>query len=82
MAAPAERQRPGGARTPGGDRHGELLALGKTLGSTRALLGLTSTCDSCGDVREEIQQVIDLAAGLRALALHDSYTPDGVIFPM
>jgi hypothetical protein len=40
---------------------------------------LTSACDDCGDLRDNIQQVIDLAAGLRARALHNTCTPDGIV---
>ncbi len=64
-----------------GSRQQELSHLSKALGSAEALLGITASCDTCGDARNDLQQIVGLATQLRARVLHPSRgcNPDGVI---
>jgi Flp pilus assembly pilin Flp len=64
-----------------GDRAKEISRLGKTLGAAEALMGMTSSCDTCDDLRTHLQQIIGLAALLksRALGVGGACNPDGVI---
>ena len=63
-----------------GDRHGELAGLAKTTGAVHALLGMTASCDDCGDVRSDLQQISQIVLGLKdSLRAAASCNPDGVV---
>jgi len=51
-----------------GDRAQEIAYLGRVDGVATALMGMTSPCDVCGELREDLQQVIDIAADLKLRA--------------
>ncbi len=66
-----------------GNRVMELSRLSKAIGAAEALLGLTSACTNCGDLRETLQQIIGQAALLKTSAVGASGAcqPNGVIEP-
>jgi hypothetical protein len=66
-----------------GDQHAELSRLSKAIGATEALMGMTSSCDTCGDLRSILQQVIGLAANMKTSVVGASGTchPNGLIQP-
>ena len=66
-----------------GNRSDEISRLSKTIGAAEALIGMTLTCDGCGDVRETLQQVIGAAAFLKtsAVGASGSCQPNGIVGP-
>lgn len=66
-----------------GNRAAELSRLSKAIGATEALMGMTSDCDECGDLRDVLQQIIGQAALLKTAAVGASGTcqPNGIIGP-
>jgi Flp pilus assembly pilin Flp len=66
-----------------GDRTKEVSRLSKAIGAAKALMGITSSCDNCDEVRTDLQEIIGLADLLksRALGVVSACTPDGVIEP-
>jgi hypothetical protein len=66
-----------------GNTPSEITRLSKTIGAAEALIGMTSACDSCGDARNTLQQIIGVAAALKTSAVGASGTcqPNGVIGP-
>jgi len=66
-----------------GNRAAELSRLSKAIGATEALMGMTSDCDECGDLRDVLQQIIGHAALLKASVVGASGTcqPNGIIGP-
>jgi hypothetical protein len=66
-----------------GNRVAELSRLSKAIGATEALLGMTSDCDECGDLKDVLQQIIGQAALLKTAAVGASGTcqPNGIIGP-
>jgi len=74
-----------GARTANmaDNRIVELSRLSKAIGAAEALLGMTSACDDCDELRGVLQEVIGDAAALKASAAGTSGTchPNGVLEP-
>jgi len=66
-----------------GNRVAELSRLSKAIGATEALMGMTSDCEECGDLRDTLQQIIGQAALLKTRAVGASGTcqPNGIIGP-
>jgi Flp pilus assembly pilin Flp len=66
-----------------GNRAAELSRLSKAIGATEALMGMTSDCDECGDLRDVLQQIIGHAALLKTSIVGASGTcqPNGIIGP-
>ena len=66
-----------------GNRVAELSRLSKAIGATEALMGMTSDCDECSDLRDVLQQIIGYAALLKTSAVGASGTcqPNGIIGP-
>jgi hypothetical protein len=66
-----------------GNRLAELSRLSKAIGAAEALMGMTSDCDECGDLRDVLQQIIGQAALLKTSAVGASGTcqPNGIIGP-
>jgi hypothetical protein len=66
-----------------GNRGAELSRLSKAIGATEALIGMTSACDECGDLKDVLQQIIGQAALLKTRAVGASGTcqPNGIIGP-
>ncbi|MGA9721766.1 MAG: hypothetical protein WBQ86_04880 [Candidatus Binatus sp.] len=66
-----------------GDRTKEISNLGKAIGTAEALMGITTSCDNCDEVRTDLQEIIGLAGLLKSRALGgvSACTPDGVIEP-
>ena len=66
-----------------GNRVAELSRLSKAIGATEALMGMTSDCDECGDLKDVLQQIIGQAALLktRAVGASGSCQPNGIIGP-
>jgi hypothetical protein len=66
-----------------GNRVAELSRLSKAIGAAEALMGMTSACDECGDLRDVLQQIIGHAALLKTSAVGASGTcqPNGIIGP-
>ncbi len=63
-----------------GDRAKEISRLSKTIGMAEALMGMTSSCNTCDELRTHLQQVIGLAALLKSQALGvGACSPNGVI---
>jgi Flp pilus assembly pilin Flp len=67
-----------------GNQKQELSNLGKAIGTTQALMGMTGYCgdsDACGDVRNTLQEIIGLTSKLRARLVKspNGCNPDGVI---
>ncbi len=74
-----------GARTANlvGNRVAELSRLSKAIGAAEALMGMTSACGECGDLRDDLQQIVGQAALLKTRAVGTSGTcqPNGGIQP-
>src|SRR5207244_2289037 len=49
-----------------GNRRGEISNLSEALGAAKALLGMTSSCDACGEVRSDLQEIIGIGALLKS----------------
>ena len=66
-----------------GNRVAELSRLSKAIGATEALMGMTSDCDECGDLRNVLQQIIGHAALQKTSVVGASGTcqPNGIIGP-
>ena len=66
-----------------GNRLAELSRLSKAIGATEALMGMTSNCDECGDLRDTLQQIIGQASLMRTSLVGASGTcqPNGIIGP-
>src|SRR6266487_637380 len=66
-----------------GNRVAELSRLSKAIGAAEALMGMTSACGECGDLRDDLQQIIGQAALLKTRAVGTSGTcqPNGGIQP-
>jgi hypothetical protein len=66
-----------------GDRTTELSRLSKAIGAADALMGMTASCATCGDVEETLQQIIGQVTALRVATGGGSATchPNGVIQP-
>ena len=66
-----------------GNRAAELSRLSKAIGAAEALMGMTSACGECGDLRNTLQQIIGHAALLKTSAVGASGTcqPNGIIGP-
>jgi hypothetical protein len=64
-----------------GNRTQEIAGLAETMGLTKAMLAITGSCDTCGDLRSDLQQILDVATHLKAVAQGGTGTckPDGVI---
>jgi len=64
-----------------GDWPKEISRLSKTIGAAEAMMGLTSSCDDCGELRNNLQQIIGTASLLksRAIGVVASCNPNGVI---
>ena len=62
-----------------GNRVAELSRLSKAIGAAEALMGMTSDCEECGDLRDTLQQIIGQAALLKTRAVGASGTcqPNG-----
>jgi hypothetical protein len=69
------------AANSSGIQRRELSSLSKAIGTAQALMGMTASCDACGEVRTDLQAIIGLATKLRARLLKPSggCNPDGVI---
>jgi hypothetical protein len=61
----------------------EVAALSKAIGAADAMTGMISSCDTCGDVRADLQRIIHLAGilKLKAEGIPLTCTPDGVLEP-
>jgi Flp pilus assembly pilin Flp len=66
-----------------GDRTKEISRLSKAIGAAKALMGITTSCDDCDEVRADLQEIIGLADLLKSRAMGEvsACTPDGVIEP-
>jgi len=66
-----------------GNRAAELSRLSKAIGAAEALMGMTSACGECGDLRDDLQQIIGQAALLKTQAVGASGTcnPTGILQP-
>ena len=66
-----------------GNRVAELSRLSKAIGATEALIGMTSDCDECGDLRDTLQQIIGHASLMRTSLVGASGTcqPNGILGP-
>jgi hypothetical protein len=64
-----------------GNRSKQIAGLGKTIGAADALMALSSSCDTCGPARADLQEVIGVAAHLKSTLVGPSGTcnPDGTI---
>ena len=63
-----------------GNTRQELSNLSKSIGLAEALMGMTASCDACGEVRTDLQAVIGLASKLRARLLSGgTCNPNGVV---
>jgi hypothetical protein len=64
-----------------GNRTQEIAGLAETMGLTKAMLALTAGCDACGEQTADLQQLLDVATHLKAVAQGGTGTckPDGVI---
>lgn len=64
-----------------GNQPKEIAGLSKTIGLAKAMMGITSSCDDCATVREELQTIIGTASALKAEALNvvGACNPNGVI---
>ncbi len=52
-----------------GDHKTELIKLSMAIGSAKAMLGITSSCGVCDEIRTDLQQIIGMATVLRSEAL-------------
>jgi hypothetical protein len=61
----------------------EAARLSKAIGAAWALIGMTSACGECGELRDTLQQIIGQAAALKTAAVGASGTchPNGVLQP-
>ncbi len=59
----------------------EIAGLSKTIGLAKAMMGITSSCDDCATVREELQTIIGTASALKTEALNvvGACKPNGII---
>src|SRR5689334_19025402 len=66
-----------------GNQVAEHSRLSKAIGAAEALIGVTSSCDQCGDLKGVLQQIIGQAALLKTKAVGASGTcqPNGIIGP-
>jgi hypothetical protein len=66
-----------------GNRPQEIAHLSQAIGAAHALMGMTSACGTCSDLRAQLQQAIGQAAALKteALGAPAACKPDGVIGP-
>src|SRR5579862_6432577 len=65
-----------------GNTRQELSNLSKAIGLADALMGMTASCDACGELRTDLQAIIGLASKLRArLLTGGACNPNGVIGP-
>ena len=64
-----------------GDRAKEIGSLSQAIGAAEAVMGMTSSCNTCDELRTVLQQVIGRAAILKsqALGVTGACDPDGVI---
>ncbi len=71
------------AANSAGDQTKEASRLSKTIGAAKAMMGITTSCDNCDEVRTDLQQIIGLAELLRSRArgVVSACNPDGVIDP-
>jgi hypothetical protein len=68
------------AANAGGHPRKELSHLSKALGLEEALMDMAASCDTCGEVTADLQELIGLTSKLRARVLiTPGCTPDGVI---
>jgi Flp pilus assembly pilin Flp len=65
------------------NRTAEASRLSKAIGAAEALLGMTSACSDCSDLRDTLQQIIGQAAALKTAAVGASGSchPNGLIQP-
>jgi len=66
-----------------GNSTAELTRLSKAIGAAQALVGMTSACSDCGEVRDVLQQIIGQAAVLKTRITGASGTcnPNGILQP-
>jgi hypothetical protein len=66
-----------------GNPTAELSRLGKAIGASEALLGMTSACDACGRLEDTLQQVIGHLALLKAnlVGVSSTCNPNGIVQP-
>jgi len=66
-----------------GNSVAEISRLSKAIGAAEALMGMTSACSDCGDLRATLQQVIGYAALLKtsAVGASGSCQPNGFVQP-
>ena len=66
-----------------GNSTAELTRLSKAVGAAQALLGMTSACSDCGELRSVLQQIIGMAAVLKVRIVGASGTcnPNGIVQP-
>jgi Flp pilus assembly pilin Flp len=68
------------AANASGNQRQELSHLSKALGLEEALMDMAASCDTCGDVKADLQELIGLTSKLRARVLiTPGCKPDGVI---
>jgi Flp pilus assembly pilin Flp len=68
------------AANAGGHSRKELSHLSKALGLEEALMDMAASCDTCGEVTADLQELIGLTSKLRARVLiTPGCKPDGVI---
>jgi hypothetical protein len=51
-----------------GDQATEIPNLSKVIGAANALMGMTSSCDVCVELRDDLRQVIEIASNLKLQA--------------
>src|SRR6266700_5430218 len=66
-----------------GNSTAELSRLAKAIGAAQALMGMTSGCGDCGELRDVLQQIIGTAAVLKTRIVGASGTcnPNGIVSP-
>jgi hypothetical protein len=64
-----------------GNSTAELTRLSKAIGAAQALMGMTSACSDCSEVRDALQQIIGQAALLRTriAGASGSCNPNGIV---
>jgi Flp pilus assembly pilin Flp len=64
-----------------GDQPKEISRQSKALGAAEALMGMTTPCDACGELRDVLQQIIGLVALMKSqtLGVASTCNPNGVI---